>query len=135
VVETGEHEMSLYVNENYAQSTSHLKRYSLRIDGFSSLQASYQPGELVTKPFTFSGMQLEINYATSAAGFIKIEIQDVDGRPLPGYTLDDAEEVIGNEIRRVVRWQGGADLTKISSMPVRLHILMKDADLYSFKFD
>ena len=135
VVQTGDHEMSLYVNENYAQSTSHLKRYSLRVDGFTSLRASYQPGELVTKPFTFSGSQLEINYATSAAGFIKIEIQDVEGNPLPGYTLDEAEEIIGNEIRRIVHWQDREDLIDLGSMPVRMHILMKDADLYSFKFN
>src|SRR5690554_5833121 len=40
VVQTGAHEMSVYVNENYVQPTAHLKRYSMRLDGFASIERS-----------------------------------------------------------------------------------------------
>jgi hypothetical protein len=135
VVQTSDIEMSLYVNENYAQPTAHIKRYSMRTDGFASLRAGYNGGEMITKPFTFSGKELEINYSTSAAGEIKIEIQDEHGNPLPGYALEDSQAIIGNEIKKVVSWNGNPDLEKLRSKPVKLRFFIIDANLYSFKFN
>jgi len=134
VVQTGPTEMSVYVNENYAQPTAYLNRYSLRIDGFVSLTAGYYGGEMITKPFVFEGKELEINYSTSAAGGIKIEIQDLAGNPIPGFAMDDCQEIIGNEISRIISWKGKTDVGSLSGQPVRLLIFLKDADLYSFKF-
>lgn len=134
IVQTSPEEMSIYVNENYAQASAHLKRYAMRVDGFASLSADYEGGELITKVFTFIGKQLEINYATSAAGGLRIEIQDQTGKAIPGFSLEDAQEIIGNEIKRIVRWNGQTDVSQLASRPVRLRIVMKDADLFSFKF-
>ena len=39
-----------------------------------------------------------INFATSAAGFIKVEIQAADGQALPGYSLKESRVLIGNEM-------------------------------------
>jgi hypothetical protein len=52
VVQTGPAEMSIYVNQEYAQPTAHLRRHSLRLDGFASVCAPYAGGEMITKPFT-----------------------------------------------------------------------------------
>jgi len=134
VVPTGAAGMSLYANQNYGQPTSHLRRYSLRVDGFAAAVAPYAGGELVTKPFTFAGKELEINFATSAAGGIRVELQDASGKPLPGYALTDAVETIGNETDRVIRWKSGPDVAKLAGQPVRLRFAMKDARLFSFRF-
>lgn len=134
VVQTGPTEMSLYVNQDYGQPTAHLRRYALRLDGFASAQAPYAGGELLTKPLTFEGERLMLNFATSAAGGIRVEIQDASGKPIPGYTLDDAVELIGNEIEREVRWNSGADVSKLAGKPVRLRFVMKDADIYALRF-
>ena len=134
VVPTGPHEMSFYVNENYGQPTSHLRRYSLRLDGFACVRAPYEGGELVTKPLTFTGKELTLNFATSAAGGIRVEVQDEQGRALPGYALADAVETIGNEIERAVRWRSGSDLGALAGTPVRLRFVLKDARLYSLRF-
>jgi hypothetical protein len=135
VVQTSDTEMSVYVNEEYAQPTAHIKRYSMRIDGFTSLQGPYKGGEILTKPVVFKGSELEINYSTSAAGEIRVEIQDENGKAIPGFTLDDCQTIIGNEIKRIVTWKGSANVKKLSSKPVRLRFSIKDADLYSFKFN
>ena len=135
VVQTSPTEMSVYVNENYAQPTAFLNRYSMRIDGFASLTAGYYGGEMVTKPFMFDGKELEINYSTSAAGGIKIEIQDEDGNPIPGFSLEDCQEIIGNEISGIVSWKDKSDVSRLAGKPIRLCISLKDADLYSFKFN
>jgi len=134
VVRTGPEEMSVYVNQDYAQPTAHLRRYSMRLDGFTSINAPYSGGKIITRPFTFTGGELEINYSTSAAGEIRIEIQDAGGKPISGYTLEESQIIIGNEISRIVSWNGNTDVSRLSSKPVRLNILMKDADLYSIRF-
>ena len=134
VVQTGPEEMSVYVNQDYAQPTAHLRRYSMRLDGFASAQAEYAGGELVTKPLKFSGKALEINFGTSAAGGVRVEIQDSTGKPIPGFALADATEQIGNEVQRVVSWKQGSDVSSLAGKEVRLRFVMKDADLYSFKF-
>jgi hypothetical protein len=134
IVQTGTAEMSVYVNQDYAQPTAHLRRYSMRLDGFASLSAGYSGGEMITKPFIFKGKALELNYATSAAGEILVELLDEKGNKLPGYSIEECQPVIGNEIAGVVYWNRYKDVSKLAGMPVRMRIYLKDADLFSFKF-
>ncbi|QDU81443.1 hypothetical protein Pla110_31840 [Polystyrenella longa] len=134
-VPTGENEMSVYANMNYGQPTAYLRRFSMRLDGFASIHADYDGGTATTKPFIFDGKELTVNFATSAAGEIFTEIQDADGTPIPGFTMDDSVRSIGNEISRTIRWKSGADVSSLAGKPVRLHFKMKDADLYSIKFE
>ena len=81
--------MSIYVVRHYADPSWHIQRMTLRLDGFASLNAPYEGGQLITKPLKFEGSQLEINYSTSAAGGLKVEIQDEKGQPLEGFSLKD----------------------------------------------
>jgi len=134
VVPTGPTEMSMYVRRDNGQPSHHLRRYTLRVDGFASVHAPYAGGEMLTRPLTFTGKQLVLNYATSAPGGIRVEIQDETGRPIAGYALADAVEIVGDQIERVVSWKGGSDVSKLSGKPVRLRFVMKDADLYAIRF-
>jgi hypothetical protein len=133
VVQTGPAEMSVYVNQNYGQPTAHLRRYSMRLDGFASVHADYDGGEMITKPLTFKGGTLLLNCATSAAGGIRVEVQDADGKPIPGFALEDCREVIGNDLERAVEWKGG-EVGKHAGKPVRLRFVFKDADLFAMHF-
>lgn len=134
VVQTGPEEMSLYVQHDYAQPTAHLRRYSLRLDGFVSVSAPYKGGSMTTKPFTFSGEKLLLNFSTSAAGSIRVEVQDAAGNPIPGYSGEEAQELIGNYIEHPASWKQGTDVSALAGRPIRLHFVMKDADLYSMQF-
>ena len=134
IVQTGPNEMSLYVNQDYAQPTAHLRRYSMRLDGLASVQAPYEGGEMITKPLTFEGDRLLLNFATSAAGGVRVEIQDAAGNPIPGFTLEDSRELIGNEIERAASWKNGSDVSSLAGKPIRLRFVMKDADLYALRF-
>ena len=133
IVPTSDTEMSLYVCQNYGQPTAHLRRYVFRIDGLAALHGPYGGGEMTTHPITFAGNELTLNFATSAAGGVRVEIQDADGKPLDGYSLSDCDELIGNELDRVVRFKGG-DLAALASQPVRVRFVLHDADLFSFQF-
>jgi hypothetical protein len=134
VVPANAREMFIYRVSHYAQPTCHMARYTLRADGFASVHAPFRGGEVVTKPFTFSGSKLELNFETSAAGGLRVELQDESGKPVPGYTLADGPEVIGDEIERVAAWKNGSDVSSLAGKPVRLRLVLRDADLYSLRF-
>ena len=68
-------------------------------------------------------------------GGLRVEIQDADGKPLPGFSSKDCDELIGNEIERAVSWKGKDDVAALTSRPVRLRIEIKDADLYALRFE
>lgn len=134
IVPTGPAEMSLYKQAHYAQPSGHLVRYTLRTDGFISVNAPFAGGEWVSRPLTFEGRALVINFSTGAAGRLRVELQDMAGRPLPGFALADAVDQIGDEIERVVSWKSGRDLSRLAGTPVRLRFVMQDADVYSLRF-
>ena len=127
--------MSIFVQRHYAQTSSYLERMTLRLDGFASLNAGYEEGQMITKPVDFTGNKLELNYSTSAAGSIRVEILDESGAPIQGYGVDDCDELLGVEISGYVSWQGSTDLSKISGKPVRVRFVMNDADIYSLRFE
>ena len=128
-------ELSIYSSEGYYTGlASRLRRFTYRIDGFVSVQAPLSGGEFVTKPLVFEGQELVMNFSTSAAGSVRVEIQNAAGQPVPGLALADAPVIFGDEIERVVSWKGGSDVRQLAGTPVRLRFVMKDADLYSIRF-
>jgi hypothetical protein len=134
VVQTGATEMSVYVNQDYAQPTAHLRRYSLRLDGLAALRAGYAGGEVVSKPLTFRGDRLLLNFSTSAAGGIRVELQDAAGHPIPGFTLADSIEAIGNEIERATHWRQEPNLGALAGKVVKIKLAIKDADVFAIRF-
>jgi hypothetical protein len=128
-------ELSLYATEGYWTGTScHVRRYTLRLDGFVSASAPMSGGELVTKPLTFQGRHLVLNLSTSAAGGLRVELQDADGKPLPGFALADCPDIFGDTLEHVVTWNGGNDVSALAGKPVRLRITLRDADVYALRF-
>lgn len=131
---TAPNEWSMYVAEHYGWNTNALRRLTVRPHGFASVRANYQGGELVTKPFTFSGSKLYLNYSTSAVGSVSVEIQDLEGRPLEGFAMLDIDPLFGDNLDFPVVWKSAGDLSRLNDTPVRLRFLLSDADLYSIRF-
>jgi hypothetical protein len=133
LIQTSPTEMSLYVGQNYVQPTAHLGRYTMRLDGFASVSAGYAGGEMVTKPFIVEGERLVLNYSTSAAGGIRVEIQTPEGQALPGYTLQECPVMVGDSIERAVSWPTTSDLKPLRGQTARLRFALKDADLFALR--
>jgi hypothetical protein len=112
-----------------------VRRGVLRLDGVVSATAPYEGGEIVTKPITYSGRTLVVNYATSAAGSLRVELQDAEGKALPGCALKDAIDHYGDSVRQVIAWDAKPDLSRWAGTPVRIRFVMKDAELYSYRFE
>ncbi len=71
---------------------------------------------LISRPIKFTGSNY-INFATSAAGSIRVELQDAAGEPIPGFALADCPEIFGDTVDRIVTWKSGSD---VANWPVKL---------------
>jgi hypothetical protein len=128
-------EVSVYATEAYyAGPGSRVRRFTFRTDGFVSVHADSPAGELTTRPLRFTGKELSINYAVGKGGNARIEIQDADGRPIPGFSLEDSRPMTGDAVAESAQWKRGSDVSTLSGRPVRLRFVLQDADLYSMQF-
>jgi len=134
IVETGPAEWSMYVSEHYRWPDHRLRRLVLGRHRFASMHAGARGGEFTTRPLVVAGSRLELNYATSAAGSLQVEVQDEAGRPLPGFAAGDMPPLYGDEFGVTVRWKTGASLAALRGRPVRLRFLLRDADLFALRF-
>ena len=126
VVPTGAEEMSIYVTP--------FRRFTLRTDGFASVHAGAEIGEMVTHPLRFAGERLVLNLATSAGGSARVEVQNESGEPIPGFTLQECKPLVGDAIEMQVRWGKAAELSQLAGKPVRLRFVLQEADLFALQF-
>ena len=74
----------------------------------------------------FAGDTLEINFATSALGYLQITLSDEDGNAMHSGRL------FGDKIDRLVDFDG--DISAMAGKNVTMEINLSDADIYSFRF-
>ena len=128
-------ELSFYASEGgWTGDSNAMRRYTLRLDGFVSVHGKWKGGTMTTKPIRFQGDQLRLNFATSAAGSLRVAIQTADGQRIDGFGLDDCSEVFGDSVERTVVWGGNTDVSALAGKPVRLIFEVTDGDLYSYQF-
>jgi hypothetical protein len=128
---------SAFLRPEYEQSAQQMGGIGVvrqRLDGFVSLDADHHGGWFDTPLLTFAGSKLRLNINTGGMGTAFVEIRDADGRPIPGFTLADCEEVGGNFIDQTVHWRGSPDVSALAGQPVRLHVRLKRAKLFAFQF-
>ncbi|HRT08055.1 MAG TPA: hypothetical protein P5233_06660 [Candidatus Paceibacterota bacterium] len=117
------------------QNIAVISRVVLRRDGFVSVHAPWTGGEFTTEPLRFKGSRLLLNADTSATGTIRVGLLDAGGTPIPGFSLDDCDLIhTCNEVNRAVRWKGSPEIGRWAGQPVRLRVVLKNADLYAFQF-
>lgn len=105
-----------------------------RLDGFISADVDHRGGWLETPPVIFQGNQLRLNIDTGAMGLALVELLDANGRPVPGFTQADCEEIGGNFIDQRVYWKGRTDVSSLEGTPIRLRFKLTRAKFYGFQF-
>lgn len=97
------------------KDTPVLSRVVLRKDGFTAMEGGNERGEFTPPPLTFEGEALHLNLNTSSLGILRVEIQNTEGEPIEGYTLDDCDRVhTANTIDRVVTFNSDSDLSELA---------------------
>ena len=134
LVDADENTYYLYSLENYRSRDldKPLRRYEIRKDGFAAFVAEEGEEVLVTKPLTFEGKDLYPNFSTSAFGYIFVDVLDENGDPLSEKT---SYEIYGDTIDRRVCFADGTDFAELAGKPIRLRFRMRDAKLFSLKFE
>ena len=135
--------LSMYASENLGIKGPHedgsfprVRRFTIRKDGFVSVRAGAELGELVTKPLIFTGNKLTVNYNAQLgeAGKIRIEVLDGKKQPISSFALKDCNPLSDDDIDAVVTWKGGEDLSNLAGKPIHLRFVLNQADLFSFRF-
>ncbi len=109
-----------------------MNRYTMRKDGFACVCADGWEKRVTTKPVVFEGNALHLNFSTSAFGYIYVSVLDEDGNLL---SRGESVEVFGDTIDRRVIFSEDFDLGALAGKPVRLAFRMRDAKLFSMKFE
>jgi hypothetical protein len=120
----------------------------LRKDRFVGQWADNLTGYLVTRQFLLEGSKLEINCVSNLAPYtqrdwgIRVEIlEPPDGKSqatrwekrIPGFTLEECDNVRKDALAHTVSWQGKSDLSALKGRAVYLRFEMKKAGLYTFR--
>jgi hypothetical protein len=136
VVQTGTNELSVYWLErlDHGDLAPRIRRGTLRLDGFASVRAEAAGGEMITKPLTFTGSRLVLNHVTAPAGSVRVEIQDANGTPIPGYALANSTARTGDTLEETMSWTGGSDLSALAGTTIRLRFVLQDSDVYTMRF-
>lgn len=126
----GDKELSVYGTEAYYTGPDNrVRRFVYRTDGFVSLHSAAASGALTTKPITFTGTQLRLNFRTREAGYVRISV----------IRADDSSEVLtsdklsGDFIDYAVPVEEAA-VGELAGTPVRLRIEVNNADVFAYQF-
>lgn len=120
---------------------------TLRRDGFCSLDAT-SPGEVLTRPFEWRGMRLLVNAVTRGpgassrekpsqrcggpGGSIRVQIEDCDGKIIPGLAAAHCAPFCGDSTEEVINWNDRSDLSRLDGSKVQLRFLVHNASLYAW---
>ena len=106
-----------------------LIRYVYRKDGFASYKAGYKPRTMRTRPFTFDGDTLSLNFRTSARGYVTVSFLDEYGNAIEGYVSCPH---FGDTADRIIDFD--KPLSELRGKEVSLNFTMSDAEIYSMTF-
>ena len=119
-------ELSMYMFEkHWSGEPSLLRRMTVRKDGFVSMHAGYAEKKVVTGELLFEGDKMELNFSTSAPGYIYVKIKTQQKEVC-------SCELYGDSLDRIVPFEG--ELAQFSGLPVTVEFTMCDADIFSMRF-
>lgn len=104
--------------------------YTLRRDGFASMEAGEESATLTTRLVTFSGKHLFVN-ADCPEGVLRVEVLGEDGEVIPPFSLKNCEPIWMDGTRIRVSWDE-VDLGYLAGKPVRFRFRLRAGSLYSF---
>jgi hypothetical protein len=105
---------------------------TLRVDGFASLNASYDGGRITTKPFRTHGRQLRVN-AKADCGRLRVEVLDGNGQPIPGFRPEDCQVMQADSVDASILWRGSMSLAAFKDRPLRLRFWLENVRLYAYR--
>ncbi len=93
---------------------------------------------MVTVPVRFEeGRELRVNADVDrfppGSSWLKVGFSDEDGKPIPGFSPEEADVLRGDKVDHRATWGGRWDISRLSGKPVRLVFRFANARLYAFR--
>ena len=101
----------------------------LRLDGFASLDASFDGGTVETRPFILPEGELFVN-AKCDFGQLEVSVLDGDGQAIAGY---ESLPLKADGVRVPVAWKDGRKLADLKGERLALRFTLCNARLYAFR--
>ena len=117
--------------QNSMYAGGHTGLATLRRDGFASVEAGEQAGQLTTRPVVFSGCYLFVN-VDNPQGELRVEVLDEKGRAIAPFTGASCRPLAVDSTRIQVRWEGADDLAGLRGRPVCFRFHLRGGALYAF---
>ncbi|RKX30006.1 MAG: hypothetical protein DRP71_15740 [Verrucomicrobia bacterium] len=86
-------------------------------------------GEAVTRPENLAGSGMALNVVVRDGGMLRVELLDLTGSPISGFSADDCTPITGDHRNIVVRWTGGATAPTTA---IRARFILKRSFLYGY---
>jgi hypothetical protein len=117
------------------QTDGAIHRFVHRVDGFVSLDTGEVIGTARTAPVKITGRRLLLNLDTGALGGMQVGLLDPEGRPLPGFRVEDCRRLEVDSTSAAVTWADGANLSAILGRSVAFEFRSSRTKLYSARFE
>ena len=104
---------------------------TLRLDGFASINASFDGGRLTTRPFVLSSEELRVNVKADYGEF-KVELLDEESKVIPGYAEADCNVAAEDNVAMTIGWKDGKGIGELQGRAVRIRFILKNARLYAY---
>lgn len=104
---------------------------SLKPDRFVSLTAKAEGCSLLTRPLKTDTPEFYVNAAIAKDGYVRIEITDIDTKPIKGFELGKCLPIAGDSVRHRVQWQGNPPASPLAGPWIRLRMTAAHARVYS----
>lgn len=118
-------------NEDFFNECSAICLGKLRRDGFVSIDADSRGGELLTRPFNWTGGDLFVN-ADAEDGELALEVVDAESlAAIDGWSAVECQPIKEEALSATMKWKDPAR-SSLDGRSVRLRFHLRRASLYSF---
>jgi hypothetical protein len=104
---------------------------SAKPDRFVALVAGERPAMLFTRPFWTDHPDFYVDASTGKDGYVKVEVADLEGRPIRGFEARNCLPVTGNSVRHRITWPGSPAPDGLVNRQIRLRVAARNARLFS----
>ena len=105
-------------------------------DRLAGLEAP-EEGEVMLVQRKCAGRELRLNFRTADDGWVRVELVHPPVTPprevaaFEGFGLEEAETLTGDELSRIVRWNGNGDLSSLKDKEVSVRLHLRRAKVFS----
>lgn len=120
--------------QNQELTDAALLMHKMRLDGFMYMATPTGKGFMRTRPIHIHGNDLRIN-ARSPWGSIRVQVLDERARVIDGFSFDDCEALVGDELFWTPKWKGGSFGDLAGKIRRQLEFEIVTGEIYAIRGD